>query len=510
MYITLVVTDPPQGTSVAHPKPTTPSNSLKKSGTDDGCNPRHEAAEAYMATQILTVSEYTRDALGASRAASPVQPRAARNLLPVVWHAAAIVLLPLALFLYATSFNDLPIIERKHSVLGDADASNYALLLRNFELDKKMGNEWNAHHRSIGDNAQKHKLHHIDYAIVGSAIYRIAAPLYERLGMPRGDALYAVNAIISIINMLLLALLLKGSKREGNSILPFVIFYAVTLSTWVFSSVPESWPFSATLVMLFMLALRRRPIRPVLLGCFLGVIMLNNIFMAALAVLAWWQIAGEKTSAVNRLKRSAVVCAVAGVTWVGSLFVLSRYDSSFRPDNFVRYTIWFKQFTGLDLPRTDPYVWKSAGTNLFVNSIASNQPDPSLPQEALQTTLQGSTLGLFTTAAYLLLFLVAAITFGARAVQSLRGGGFRSLVTLSSTDAALWCVTMLCVTVVLFYASGFLYSAVVLPALMIFLASNLDLRSRWQQLLFYATLLLIVINNAAQIAAFHKALAVMS
>ena len=59
---------------------------------------------------------------------------------------------------------------------------------------------------------------------------------------------------------------------------------ALALSTWVFSSVPESWPFSATLVILVLLLLRRAPVNAALTGAALGVAMLNNVFLDALWV----------------------------------------------------------------------------------------------------------------------------------------------------------------------------------------------------------------------------------
>jgi hypothetical protein len=65
---------------------------------------------------------------------------------------------------------------------------------------------------------------------------------------------------------------------------------------------------------------------------------------------------------------------------------------------------------------------------------------------------------------------------------------------------------MLGVTVVLFYPSGFLYSTVVLPAMAVALCRALDLRSRWQRGLLYATLALMLANNLEQVLRFRAAL----
>jgi hypothetical protein len=77
-------------------------------------------------------------------------------------------------------------------------------------------------------------------------------------------------------------------------------------------------------------------------------------------------------------------------------------------------------------------------------------------------------------------------------------------------DPVLWAFTMLVVTVVLFYMSGFLYSTVVLPALTVFLCQNLDLHKKWQAALFYALLAIMVINNSLQVAEFRDSLRALS
>ena len=73
--------------------------------------------------------------------------------------------------LYGVSFRGYPIIDRKHSVLADADAANFKLLIEEFGFSHRFGNEYQAHKRAIGDNAQKHKIHHILYAAVAHPVY---------------------------------------------------------------------------------------------------------------------------------------------------------------------------------------------------------------------------------------------------------------------------------------------------------------------------------------------------
>jgi hypothetical protein len=415
-----------------------------------------------------------------------------------------LLLLPVAFAAYSASFAGIPVIERTHSVLGDADAANFAVLLRDFRLGHRYGNEYAAQHRGLGDNAQKHKLHHVLYAAIGGAVHRAAAPLYRLAGAPPGRALYAVNALVAVANLLLLAALLRRANPRGNPVFPFLLFYAAALGTWVFSSVPESWPFSATLVLGYLLLLRR-PLPAAAMGALLGVVMLNNVFLAALGVplaLALYAAGGARRAA-----RGTAVAAVAAVAaWAGGLAVLSAWDGSFRPDRFVRFTLWFKQFTGADLPRTDPYVWKSAASNLFVNSVVSQQPDPRVPQEALLATLRGGGLGVAATLAWAALACAAAVLLARALLAVLRERGPRAAAADPGAGAALWCVVMLGVTVVLFYPSGFLYSTVVLPAIAVALCRALDLRAGWQRGLLYATLALMLANNLEQVLRFRAAL----
>ncbi|MCI0525908.1 MAG: hypothetical protein L0Y56_00440, partial [Nitrospira sp.] len=109
-----------------------------------------------------------------------------------------IVLLPIAFLVYSLSFSDIAIIKQRHSVLGDADAANFMILIEDFNLSEKYGNEYNTENRSLGDIAQKHKVHHVLYAIVGSIIYKIFLTVYQLLGVPSDKALYSVNAFLVI------------------------------------------------------------------------------------------------------------------------------------------------------------------------------------------------------------------------------------------------------------------------------------------------------------------------
>ena len=402
---------------------------------------------------------------------------------------------------YSRSFASIPIIERRHSVLGDADAANFALLLRDFSLRRTYGNPYQAHNRSLGDNAQKHKIHHLLYAMVGGPL----DAALRSVGFAPDRALYSVNALIGCLNLLLLALLLRRVDQFGSPVLPFLLLYAAALSTWVITSVPESWPFSGTLVLLYLLLLDRRP-RAAVAGAVLGVFMLNNIYLTVLVVLVpvgFWRAGLPLRRALAAGVRAGVVAL--GV-WALCLTALSFFDPSLRPDEFIRFTLWFKRFTQENLPPWALYPWKSAFTNLFISSIVSNQPDPAIPQDALLVTLRQSRLGLAATALYVALAAVALVG----AVRRLGGGRvavrLAAAVRDSGSELWIWCVAMLVWTVVVFYQSGFLYSTVVTPCIVALLYRNLDLRARAPRLLFYTFLAVMLVNNTLQVLAFRAAL----
>jgi hypothetical protein len=410
-----------------------------------------------------------------------------------------LALLPLVLLVYSTSFRGFPAIEARHDVLADADAANFVLVVRDFGLTHRFGDEYARDPRTVADNAQKHKIHHVLYGAAGHGVYATlrAAGLAER------TAVYAVNAVVGVVNLVLLFFLLRRFNPAGNPVFPFLLFHAAALSTWIFSSIPESWPFSATLLLGYLLLLQRRPLRPLAMAVVLGVVMLNNVLLGALGVLLAAGVWRQGVRGWRWVRTTAAAAAVTVASWAGGLTVLSAADPGFRPDHFVAYTIWFRQFAHVDLPPYAPYVWKSATTNLFVNSVVSNQPDPSVPQEALLATLTGSPLGAAATVAYLLIMGVA----GWALLRRLRVRGVRGALADPAADLALWCVLMLAVTVGLYYRSGFLYSTVVVPVLALLLCRGLDLRVRWQRALLYAALALMLASNAQQVQTFREALA---
>lgn len=410
-------------------------------------------------------------------------------------------------FLWSWSFSSFPVIDRKHSVLADADAANFKLLLEEFRLDRKFGNEYNAQHRSVGDNAQKHKIHHLLYPLIGHPVSLAARAAWAGLGFDPTRAAYSVNAVITALNLLLLALLMRGPPGRRRPVWPYLALYAFSLSTWLYASVPESWPLSGTIVLLFILGLERN-LPPLGLAALLGLGMLNNMTLLALLGLVWLRQLSTGEPPARVAGRAAGLLAVAVGTWLGALWLLSFFDPSLHPVNVVRYTLWFKQFVSGGSSALSLYAFKSALSGLFLSSITSLQPDPSVPQESALYTLQGGGVGalaLVVVALLLLLLAVRAIQ-GAMARQA-ADRNWRARLDDPELRPFVWCGVMAVVTIVMYFGAGFLYSTTVVPLMALACYRNLNWLRRTDRAAVLAALILVVVTNTMQVLEFRHALA---
>lgn len=421
-----------------------------------------------------------------------------------LWH--LLILLPVAAVVYAASFRDLPIIDRQHSVLADADAANFKLLVERFGLSRQLGDPYDAVDRSVEDNAQKHKIHHVLYAIVAHPLYLGLRALERIAGLGGDRAVYSVNAVITVINLVLLFLLLRQLGRPGNPAWPFLLLYAGSLSTWLYAAVPESWPFSGTLVLLFFLLLESTRAGPAALASLVGIAMLNNMTLIGLLAPLWLRESARRPHLGATVAMTLGTGLLTVLVWLVSLTALGLFDPTLRPDRFLHYTLWFKEFVEADLPLWSPYVWKAALTNLFLNSFASNQGDPKVPPETLLYTFQQSWLGTMTVAAIVVLFLVTAY----RALrEGTLGKGRVAIAADPSSRLVLYCVVQVAVTVVMYYGAGFLYSPTVVPLIILLVARHLDLARLPDRAVLAAAVLLLLVNNTDQVLTFRSALAAL-
>ncbi|MEO6667645.1 MAG: hypothetical protein ABIO65_12860 [Nitrospiria bacterium] len=418
-----------------------------------------------------------------------------------------IIILPVAFLVYATSFSGIPILEQRHSVLAEADSASFRLLIQEFDLSRQYGDQYNMDHRSLGDIAQKHKIHHALYVIVASLIYHGFAGLYEFMGVPAGYALYSINALLAVCNIVLLAVLLRWFHGDRLNRFGYLALYAFSLSTWIYGSVPESWTFSATLILGFLLIFYVYRPHVSVLAVYIGVAMLNNVLLGSLLLFPVLE-AGCVSRRFGEFARTVGVGgAITGATWLAALSGLSVFDGSFRPDEFLRYTRWFKQYLAYGLSLWDPYVWKVVVSNLFINTVVSHQSDPAVPQQALLSTIRESYLGLGATLAYLGLAVVGVVGVGRRFAREV--GGVRSLRELLGRDdlqLAVYCLTWMGLTLVLFPPAAFLYSTAVVPLVVVLIARGLQPERASHALWLYAAVAAVILNNTSQVVIFRNAL----
>lgn len=407
--------------------------------------------------------------------------------------------------LYSNSFNTFPILERKHSVLGEADSAAFIMIMQDFHLDKKYGELYKTEKRELGDVAQKHMIHHTLYIITASLIYEAFLPAYRFLGMPPTNALYAVNAFLSCINVLLLYLLLRRLNPDRGNVFAYIGMYVFSLSPWIYGSVPESWTLSATLVLAFLYLLYGRRSNRYALSAFIGVAMVNNIFLCTLFVFLLFDAISARRPGEGLVGRLAAFVLVSVATWAAILAVLSVYDPSLGPVEFLKFTFWWKSEIAPPIKLFKPYYWKVAISNLFVTSFLSNQSLPVVPQEAILYTMKGSRLGLATTILFLGFQLYVLWSIG-RYLKGRHASGESVLSGDPTVPMMLFCAGWSVMTVILDTSGALLFSAIVVPVVVALASMHIDTRRRFPKAILYVAIASVVVNNIDQILKFRDAL----
>jgi len=432
-------------------------------------------------------------------------PTKLRRLAPLA------VIVALATFVYAKSFSQFPVLEQRHSVLGDADAAAFVPLVRDFELTRPAGDEYRVQGRTINDVAQKHKIHHLMYAAVAHGLYRgIGAPL-SALGVSERAILYSVNAIIGAVALVLLWVLLGTVNPHGNARWPFVLMTAGSLSMWLYAAMPESWPFSGVLVLLTLLILAKSWLPWWGTAIWIGVAMLNNMTLAMLLVPLGMQLVALDPRPGRVVARSAVASVLAFGVWLGSLWCLSFWEPDLRPDHYFGYLVWFRQFVGEPLPPLAAYNWKVVISNLFFTTLVSNQGDPYVPQDAIRLTLQQSTLGVVATLAVMVFLALIGWRTLATVRAGLGDGGLPGLIRREPVlMAAVYVVVDFFVILLMYPEAAFLYSVAIVGLYSVMAIRVFDLRRRADLIVLGVTLVLLLVNNTVQVLRFRSALAALA
>jgi hypothetical protein len=407
--------------------------------------------------------------------------------------------------LYSNSFNTFRILERKHSVLGEADSAAFIMIMQDFHLDKKYGEVYKTGNRELGDVAQKHKIHHPLYIITASLIYEAFQPAYRFLGKSPTDALYAVNAFLSCINLLLLYLLLRRLNPDRGNVFAYLGMYVFSLSPWIYGSVPESWTLSATLVLAFLYLLYGRGINRYALSAFIGIAMVNNIFLCTLFVFLLFDAISARRPGEILVGRLAAFVLVSVATWAVLLAVLSIYDSSLGPVEYLKFTFWWKSEIAPPIKFFKLYYWKVALSNLFITSFLSNQSLPVVPQEAILYTIRGSRLGLAATILFLGFLLYVSWSIG-RYLKVRYASGESVLSENPTVPMALFCAGWTVMTVILDTSGALLFSSIVVPVVVVLASMHFDTRRRFPKAVLCLAISSVVVNNIDQVLKFRDAL----
>lgn len=424
-------------------------------------------------------------------------------------HAAWMLILPFIFLLYSNTFEGFSAVTQEHNVVAEADSAYYTLLIQDFHLSHRYGDEYNTVNRGFGDRAQKHKIHHILYAMTAGVIYKALAPVYRSLGLSDNQVLFAINALLSCLNIVLLHVLLRRFKIDTARSILLLVFYSFSLSTWIYGSVPESWTLSATLVLLFLILHFTETIHPFVLALFIGISMLNNIFLISLYlflfIALFLRYAESKTAFIAYSALSLFIIVGA---WASLMFGLSLFDESLSPRNYINYTLWFRGFMSDPHPFYELTTWKMIVSNLYINSVLSNQPDPRVPPAALLTTLKGGTMGLVSTITYASIMLVLAVKAIGRYKRECAAAKRRAADILKKEEVQLlaYCLLWALLTLNIYAAGGILYSTVMVPAMVLLVGKILDPERKYQTALLAVAVFTVVVNNIDQIMIFRKAL----
>lgn len=431
-------------------------------------------------------------------------PPAPSRAAPPSW---ALAIFAAAVFLlFSWSFSGLPALERAvGSVVGETDVGAYVIIYREFTLGGKLGDEYRIEGRGNRDMAEKHRIHHVVAAAAGRAITAVTTPPLRWLGIDPARAAFLVSPLFVVFNIFLLARLLTATNPHGNPVWPFLLFYVASLATWLYGSMPDSWPVTSTFLLLLLVALRKPTMSPYLVATAVGLVMLNNMAISSFAGLIWLRLWQDGFRGVRLAAHVVGVFATAIVVWLVSLLGLSLIDPVFRPDHVMAYSVWFRDLVGATLPLTDPYVWKAIIAGLYLNSIVANPVDPNVHVEALRDTIERGGLGLIALIAAVLLLGLTAFRW-VQQVRRSRGEGvaWMTLLTRPAEWPLAFAAGMAVVTLALFYPGGFTYAVLVIPCLALVMGRLLDLRRPLDRVIMSAALVLIVANNLTQVLSYRE------
>jgi hypothetical protein len=414
------------------------------------------------------------------------------------------ILIPALFIVYSTGFSEFRVIKERGKALGLEDSMNYMILIQDFSLSKKYGDEYNTINRSDYDCAQKHKIHHVLYVGAASLLYKLFLHVYELLGIPSNQALFSINAFLACVSISLLYVLLRHFHPGNDKIGWYLLLYAFSLNTWIYASIPGSWYFMSTLILSFLVFFYKEELSPYSLSVIIGIFMLANLFLGSLFIFLVIRYLTTASSTQTFLKKTMLSGVTTLSTWLLLLLALSLFDGSYRPDNLYHFTVWFKTFLGYRHTTTE---WPVVFTNMFINAILSNQSDPGVPLNAILLTFKQSIIGTCSTLIYVGLCGLVLVRM-LRSFRAAKSGDhpFLNLVKREEFHWVLYCLIWVSLTFIMYPPGAFLYATTIVPFIVLLISKFIDIRRAGDRIILYAAIIAVLLNNAVQVMKFRDAL----
>jgi hypothetical protein len=186
--------------------------------------------------------------------------------------------------------------------------------------------------------------------------------------------------------------------------------------------------------------------------------------------------------------------------------VFSLFDNSLRPDNYIKYTLWFKKSIAPPILLFKISNWEVTITNFLINSILSNQSDPVIPKNAILLTIKESYVGVISTLTYLVLMTVVLINVIRYIRDKKLLGNKKEHSEKPFLQFIAFFIIWIFLIIIMDPAGGFMYSTLIVPMMIILINRFTDFTNSYQKVLFYTTLGAVGFNNVIQIMKFREAL----
>lgn len=397
------------------------------------------------------------------------------------------------------TFLHYPVLDHRTSIVLEADTNDYVHLL--------MDSRWRwfldpTAQASLTWEEQRKVLHHVAYFPVAEGVTRILMLLAAPAGgMARRTAIYAINGVLTLVNIVLLAVLLRRLTPRAS--LAFVLLFVFSLSTWVYGALPDTWVLSGTFVLLTVLmASSRIPLG--LVSAAIGLFMLNNFTLASATLILVPRVVGRSGETSGWLRRAVAATAPALVVWVVATQLLATTQPLFHLTDFARATAAF-QHTLLPEPRSpvSPIRWGVAFAQLFVLSIICNQSALNVSAPALLRTAANVPFGSIGVVLLLSAYVVAGYRFLQEASQT---DGRRSVLSGAHAGILLFVLAAYASGTLGIYVDIIVHSPVVVPSLVLLLARYVGTETRATRGLIWTLVGSAFVNAVLQVAQFRAVL----